>query len=258
MDSVAFEIFGIEIAWYGIIIACGVLMAFLVAYINCKNKNLDFDSIIDVFLWAFPMAIIGARFYYVIFELDRFNSFWDMINIRNGGLAIHGGLIFGLGTAYIVARKKKMNFLQYIDVVVPGIILAQGIGRWGNFMNQEAHGGPVTEQFISHFPKFIQEGMLINGTYYHPTFLYESIWNVLVFIILMFILYKVKKNQHGMVLGAYMILYSIGRFFIEGLRTDSLMFLGLRMAQFISIALILAGIALIIWSYKKANKEISD
>lgn len=254
MDSVAFEIFGIEIAWYGVIIGTGVLLAFLVSYFNCKNKNLDFDSVIDVFLWAFPAAIIGARFYYVIFELDRFDSIWEMINIRNGGLAIHGGLIFGIGTAYIVARKKKMNFLQYIDAVVPGIILAQAVGRWGNFMNQEAHGGPVSQEFISNFPKFIQDGMLIGGTYYHPTFLYESIWNLCVFGILMFILYKVKKNQDGIVLGSYMILYSIGRFFIEGLRTDSLMFLGLRMAQFVSIALIIAGIAMIVWSTRK-NKN---
>lgn len=257
MDSVAFEIFGIEIAWYGVIIGCGVLLAFLVSYFNCKKKDLDFDAIIDVFLWAFPIGIIGARFYYVIFELDRFDTFWEMINIRNGGLAIHGGLIFGLGTAYIVARKKKMNFLKYIDVVVPGIILAQGVGRWGNFMNQEAHGGAVSESFISHFPQFIQDGMLIGGQYYHPTFLYESIWNVIVFGILMFILYKVKKNQDGMVLGSYMILYSVGRFFIEGLRTDSLMFLGLRMAQFISIALILGGIAMIVWSYKKSKKNVA-
>ena len=254
MDSVAFEIFGIEIAWYGIIIGCGVLAAFLVANINCKKFNLNFDDLIDVFLWAFPIGIIGARFYYVIFELDRFNNIWEMMNIRNGGLAIHGGLIFGVGTAYIVARRKKLDFLKYIDAVIPGIILAQGIGRWGNFMNQEAHGGPVSEEFISHFPQFIQDGMLIGGTYYHPTFLYESIWNVFVFVILMFILHKVKKNQDGMILGSYMILYSIGRFFIEGLRTDSLMFLGLRMAQFTSIAFIIGGIIIIMLSIKKAKR----
>lgn len=257
MDSVAFEIFGMEIAWYGVIIGCGVILAFLVAYFNAKKKGLDFDLIIDVFLWAFPIGIIGARFYYVIFELDRFDTIWEMMNIRNGGLAIHGGLIFGLGTAYIVARKKKMNFLSYIDIVVPGIILAQAIGRWGNFMNQEAHGGEVSKEFISKFPQFIQDGMYIGGTYYHPTFLYESVWNILVFCILMFILYKVKKNQDGMVLGAYMALYSVGRFFIEGLRTDSLMVGGLRVAQLISLAGIIAGVGLIVWSTRRKNKEIS-
>ena len=177
-----------------------------------------------------------------------------MINIRNGGIAIHGGLIAGLLTAYIFTRVKKVNFFEYIDVVMPGVILAQAIGRWGNFMNQEAHGGPVTEQFISKFPQFIQQGMLINGTYYHPTFLYESIWDLLVFAILIYILYK-KKQQHGIVLGSYMILYSVGRFFIEGLRTDSLMFFGLRIAQIVSLTGILLGIVVIIFACKKKTKK---
>ena len=111
-------------------------------------------------------------------------------------MAIHGGLIGGLLVAYIFTRVKKINFFEYIDVIMPGVILAQAIGRWGNFMNQEAHGGPVSEAFISKLPYFIQQGMLINGTYYHPTFLYESIWNLIVFAILIFIIYK-KRNQHN-------------------------------------------------------------
>ena len=157
--------------------------------------------------------------------------------------------------AYIFTRVSKVNFFEYIDVIMPGVILAQAIGRWGNFMNQEAHGGPVTEAFISKFPEFIQNGMLIKGTYYHPTFLYESIWDLLVFVILVFILYK-KKKQHGIVIGSYMILYSLGRFFIEGLRTDSLMILGLRTAQLISIAGIVFGIIIIIMSVRKTKKEV--
>lgn len=135
---------------------------------------------------------------------------------------------------------------------MPGVILAQAIGRWGNFMNQEAHGGPVSQEFISKFPQFIQDGMLINGTYYHPTFLYESVWNLIVFAILIFILYK-KKKQHGIVIGSYLILYSLGRFFIEALRTDSLMFFGLRVAQIISLLGIVIGIILILRAIK--NKE---
>ena len=137
---------------------------------------------------------------------------------------------------------------------MPGVILAQAIGRWGNFMNQEAHGGPVTEQFISKFPEFIQKGMLIGGTYYHPTFLYESIWDLLVFAILIYILYK-KKQQHGVVLGSYMILYSVGRFFIEGLRTDSLMFFGLRIAQIVSLIGILGGIIIVVYAIKYKGKN---
>ena len=140
---------------------------------------------------------------------------------------------------------------------MPGIILAQAIGRWGNFMNQEAHGGPVTEQFISKFPQFIQNRMLINGTYYHPTFLYESIWDLVVFLILIFILYK-KKQQHGIVIGSYMVLYSLGRFFIEVLRTDSLMFFGLKIAQIVSLIGIIIGTIIIFVAVKfQKNKNIN-
>ena len=252
MNPVAFEIFGQPIRWYGFIIASGVLVAFFVSYLLAKKKELDFDIIIDGFLWSFPFAIIGARLYYVIFEYKNYHSFIDIINIRNGGLAIHGGLIGGLVVAYIFTKIKKINFFEYIDVIMPGVILAQAIGRWGNFMNQEAHGGPVSQEFISKFPQFIQDGMLINGTYYHPTFLYESVWNLIVFAILIFILYK-KKKQHGIVIGSYLILYSLGRFFIEALRTDSLMFFGLRVAQIISLLGIVIGIILILRAIK--NKE---
>lgn len=253
MNPVAFEIFGKEIRWYGILISIGVMAAFFVANINAKRKNLNFDTIIDGFLWSFPMSIIGARLYYVAFEYKNYHSFIDVINIRNGGLAIHGGLIGGLLTAYIFMKVRKVNFLEYIDGIIPGVILAQAIGRWGNFMNQEAHGGPVTEVFISKFPQFIQKGMFIGGTYYHPTFLYESVCNLIIFGILMYILYK-KRNQHGVVLGSYMVFYSIVRFFIEGMRTDSLMFFSLRIAQIVSLSSILAGIIVIVFSLKRKTK----
>ena len=254
MNPIAFELFGMEIRWYGILISLGVVAAFLVTYVNAKKKNLNFDFVIDGFLWSFPVGIIGARLYYVAFEFQSYESIWEMINIRNGGIAIHGGLIGGLLAAFIFAKVKKINFLEYVDLIMPGIILAQAIGRWGNFMNQEAHGGPVTEAFISKFPEFIQQGMLINGSYYHPTFLYESIWNVLVCGILLYILYR-KTNQHGIVLGGYMITYSIGRFFIEGLRTDSLMFFGLRIAQIVSLTGVIAGIILIVFVIKKSKSK---
>ena len=253
MNPVAFDIFGLSIRWYGIIIASGVVVAFLLSSILAKKKGVSFDDIIDAFIWAFPLAIVGARAYYVIFEFQNFDSFADMINIRTGGLAIHGGLIAGILTAYIVMRVKKLNFLEHIDVVIPSVVLAQGIGRWGNFMNQEAHGGAVSTEFISKFPEFIQKGMLINGAYYHPTFLYESVCDVLICIILIYILFK-KKNQHGIVLGSYLILYSVVRFFNEALRTDRLMFMGLRVAQLISIVGIILGVILIVTSIKKAKK----
>ena len=254
-DPVAFKIFGFDIMWYGVLIGFGIILAFILAYFNSKRKGLKFENLIDIFLIAFPCAIIGARVYYVIFEWSNYkHNFIDIFNIRQGGLAIHGGLIGAFLAAFIYTKIKKINFLAYADLVAPSIILAQGIGRWGNFMNSEAHGGLVSKEFISKFPLFIQRGMFIDGEYYHPTFLYESIWDLLVCIVLVIILYKVKKGYEGIVISSYMILYSLGRFFIEGLRTDSLMFLGFRIAQLISFAGIILGIIFIIIIIRK-NKE---
>jgi len=252
MNPVAFQVFGLEIRWYGILICSGVLAALLLAWYNCKKKNLNFDLLTDIFLWAFPVAIIGARLYYVAFEFDQYkNNLIDIFNTRLGGLAIHGGLIGAFIVVLIFAKVKKLNLLEYADVAAPSIIIAQAIGRWGNFMNGEAHGGPVTSEFIGHFPEFIQKGMNIKGTYYHPTFLYESLWNVLVCIILLLILYKRKESQKGIVICSYIALYSLGRVFVEGLRTDSLMIGGLRVAQMASIAGIVIGIIGILIIYKK-------
>ena len=251
MNPVAFSIGSFEVRWYGIIIALGILIAMTLVSINAKKKNLNFDVILDLFLWCFPFAIIGARAYYVLFELENYHSFWDMINIRQGGLAIHGGIIGAFLTAFIYCKVKKVDFLAYADIVAPAFILAQGIGRWGNFFNQEAHGGQVTNEFISKFPEFIQRGMYINGAYYHPTFLYESIWDIFVAILLMIILYNITDRYKGVVISAYISLYSLGRFFIEGLRTDSLMFFGLRIAQIVSILGVVISISLLVYIYRK-------
>ena len=258
MDPVAFRLFGTPIMWYGVLITIGVLVAFVVVYFNAKRSagKVSFDDVTDAFLYAFPLALIGARVYYVIFELDQYDTFMEMLDFRSGGLAIHGGLIGAAIGVFIYKLIKKKNMAQTLDMAdaaAPAIILAQAIGRWGNFMNQEAHGGPVTEAFISKFPEFIQNGMLINGTYYHPTFLYESIWNVLVFIVLMIWFGKKKEKEHGIILYAYMILYSIGRFYIEGLRTDSLMFFGMRQAQLISLVAIFFGVIMIYITKKRAR-----
>lgn len=256
MNPTAFQIGSFEVRWYGILIACGVILAMLLASYNCKKKDVDFDIILDVFFIAFPAAIIGARMYYVIFEFENYkDNLIDMFNIRLGGLAIHGGLIGGLIAIYIFARIKKMNMLKYLDIAAPSIILAQAIGRWGNFMNGEAHGGEVSYEFISKFPTFIQKGMYIGGTYYHPTFLYESSWNLIVCIILLIILYRKSNNDNGIVIASYIILYSLGRVFIEGLRTDSLMIGSMRVAQLISIAGILIGASIILIIKKKKIKQ---
>jgi phosphatidylglycerol:prolipoprotein diacylglycerol transferase len=252
MNPIAFNIFGLSVAWYGIFIATGMMVGILLAQFTAKLKNVDYDELLNITLIAFPIAIIGARAYYVAFEFNQYkDDLIQVLNIRQGGLAIHGGVIFGMIAALLYTRYKKESLLKFADVAAPSIIIGQAIGRWGNFFNSEAHGGPVTQGFISKFPDFIQNGMLIDGVYYHPTFLYESIWNVLVCLILIYLLTKTFKR--GTVFFTYIGLYSIGRFFIEGLRTDSLMFAGLRVAQLISLAGVALWIIFLIINHRKKD-----
>lgn len=256
MNPVAFNIGNFEIRWYGILIVLGIFVGMFIAYYNSKKLNLDFEKIIDGFLVAFPCAIVGARAYYVFFEFDNFkNNIWSIFNLRTGGLAIHGGLIGALIGTIIYCKLKKIEMMKYLDVVAPSLILAQAIGRWGNFMNGEAHGDVVSYEFISKFPEFIQKGMYLVGHYYNPTFLYESMWNLLIFLTLMIILHKKKSNENGVVIASYAVLYSIGRLFIESLRTDSLMIGNIRIAQFMSILGVVIGITYII--YVKSKKHLN-
>lgn len=258
LNPVAFSVFGIDIMWYALLIMLGVIMALITTKINVgrrKELNLSFDAVLDGFLYAFPLALLGARVYYVIFEWDMYrDNLWQILNVRGGGLAIHGGLIGAVIGVLIYKLKEKKSaafVLNHTDAVAPGLVLAQAIGRWGNFVNQEAHGGPVSQEFISRFPSFIQEGMLINGQYYHPTFLYESLWNILVFVALMLLYRKRKRDHEGTILAWYMVLYSSGRFFIESLRTDSLMIGPLRTAQLISVLMFTIGAAYLAWKYTR-------
>lgn len=253
MNPVAFSLFGLEIRWYGILIASGMMLGILILSYTSKFRKVDYDTLLNTILLTLPLSIIGARLYYVLFEFGYYKNHIDQIlNIRQGGLAIHGGLIVGVLTAYFYAKHKKMSFFNMADVAVPSIILAQAMGRWGNFFNGEAHGGPVSYEFIKHFPGFIQKGMYIDGSYYQPTFLYESIWNICVFVILLIILKKSRKS--GIVFFTYIGLYSIGRFFIEGLRTDSLMLGNIRIAQLMSFSGFLLWIAVLVFYYFKKDK----
>ena len=232
MDRVAFSIFGIDVMWYGVLISTGVLIGVLIALKEAKRTGFKEDDLIDFLLYAIPVGIVGARAYYVIFSWDYYSqNLSQIINIRNGGLAIHGAVIAGVITAILFCKKRKIYVLELIDLVIP---------RWGNFVNQEAHGGPTD----------LPWGIMVNGQKVHPTFLYESIFNVLIFIFLIWFR-KHKKATHGQIFGLYLILYSAGRFFVEGLRTDSLMFMGMRVAQLISIASIILGAALLIYLKKK-------
>jgi len=253
MNRVAFEIFGLEILWYGIIISFAMVIGTILALREARKKNISEDDILNIILLVIPSAIVGARVYYVIFEWQSYkNDIILILNIRQGGLAIHGGVIAGLIVGFIYVKKKGLKFFKLGDIFAPSLILGQAIGRWGNFFNQEAHGGPVSEQFINIFPEFIKNNMYIQGQYYHPTFLYESIWNFLVFIFL--IMYKNKKKFDGEILLLYGILYSLGRFFIEGMRTDSLMLGPIRIAQLMSLLIITICVAIYFYNKKRISR----
>jgi len=225
MNPVAFEIFGISVRWYGILISLGLLLATIVALRESRRVGFNEELLIDLLIFAVPSAIIGARLYYVIFSWDQYKGdFMKIINIRQGGLAIHGGLIAAVIVALIFCHVRKVNFWELADITGPSIILGQAIGRWGNYINQEAYGGPTD----------LPWGIIVNGQKVHPTFLYESLWNLTVFVFLIW--YRKNKTKvKGEVFLLYISLYSVGRFFIEGLRTDSLMFGPIRVAQLISI-----------------------
>lgn len=241
MDPIAFYLFGIPIRWYGLLIASAVIIGTVLALRETKRKGLDEEIFIDLLLYAIPFSIIGARIYYVIFSWDLYkDNPIEAFNIRAGGLAIHGVIIAAVIVVIIFSKLKKQNPWILIDIAAPSLILGQAIGRWGNFANQEAHGGPTN----------LPWGILIDGVKVHPTFLYESIWNFLVFFVLLWFSRK-KAKENGEVFLLYLILYSIARFFIEGLRTDSLMWGSIRVAQLISLAIIIIGSYVF---YKRRNK----
>jgi prolipoprotein diacylglyceryl transferase len=243
MNPVAFTIFGVDIMWYGVLISTGVLLGVVFALRECKRIGFKEDNLLDFLLYAIPAAIVGARAYYVIFSWDFYSKNPDqIINIRNGGLAIHGALIAGVIVGVLFCKIRKIKVLELLDIVMPSVALGQAIGRWGNFINQEAHGGPTD----------LPWGIIVNGQKVHPTFLYESVIDFCIFLFLIWFR-KNKKTTDGQVLGLYLILYSAGRFFVEGLRTDSLMFLGMRVAQLISLGSVLLGVILLVYLKKKNN-----
>ncbi|EAC3353650.1 prolipoprotein diacylglyceryl transferase [Listeria monocytogenes] len=254
LDPVAIQIGSISVKWYGVIIASAVVIALLLALSEANKRKMDKEIIVDLLIWAIPISIISARIYYVIFEWDFYkNNLGEIVKIWHGGIAIYGALIGAVLTAIIFSRIKKISFWQLADVVAPSLIIAQAIGRWGNFMNQEAHGAETTRSFLEslHLPDFIINQMYIDGAYYQPTFLYESLWNVLGFIVLLII--RRTKIRRGELFLGYVIWYPFGRFFIEGMRTDSLMWGDFRVSQVLSLLLIVLSIGIIIYRRMKMN-----
>lgn len=253
INPVAFQLGPIPVRWYGILIVTGIILAFVVAQKEMVKRGFHPDFLTDLLIWAVPLSIVGARVYYVIFEWSYYKDHPGRIfQVWEGGLAIHGALIAAVTVAYIFTKKRGVSFWKVADIAAPSILIGQIIGRWGNFINQEAHGGPVTREFLEglYLPDWIINQMYIKGEYVHPTFLYESVWNIVGLIILL-LLRKVNL-QRGEIFLSYIIWYSIGRFYIEGMRTDSLYLIGdLRQAQIISLVAIVFAIAVFV--YRRLN-----
>ena len=263
VDSVAFTLpfgeNGFPVMWYGVIIALGMVLAVAYTYYRCRQQNISGDDVFDIAIFTVLFGIIGARLYYVLFKLENFNSLADVFDIRGGGLAIYGGVIAGALTIFIICKFiKKISWQKFFDSVAPGVMIAQAMGRWGNFFNGEAYGSIVEEGSPLYF---IRMGLLPNMNsyttmyYYHPTFLYESLWNIIGFILIN-VFYKTKKFD-GQIALYYFIWYGFGRMFIEGLRTDSLYVggTGIRVSQLLGFLIFVAGTGLLIFGLIKAKKN---
>ena len=253
MNRVAFNIFGFNVYYYSLCILLGVIVAYILITREGKKQGLTKEFTSDLIFYTLIIGILGARVYYCVFNLDYYLANpSEILKIYNGGLAIHGGVIAGLIFVYFYTKKKNVSFIKILDIVAPAVIIAQSFGRWGNFFNQEAHGGITTYQNLKNMniPEFIINGMHIEGKYYYPTFFFESIWCLIGFIILM-IARRNKNLRKGFQIGFYFIWYGIGRFFIEAFRTDSLMFFGLKIAQIVSLIGIIIGIIIIVTNRNK-------
>ncbi len=257
MSRVAFDFGVIQIYWYSIMVFLGVFAAITVITREVKRIGLNEDETVDMIMNTLIIGIIGARLYFVLFNIAYYkNNLLEIFEIWNGGLAIHGGILFGVLYVLYYSKKHRLEFLKQLDYLSLGLILGQAIGRWGNFFNQEAYGATTTLEALSKkgLPNFIIEGMKIDGLYHQPTFLYESIWNLIGFII-MYIMRKYKYLKTGSLLAFYLLWYSSGRLVIEGMRTDSLMIGPLRIAQLISVVGIILGIIIIIKNGRLAKLD---
>lgn len=245
INPIAIKLGPLAIRWYSICIVTGLILAVYLTIREAPKKNIKSDDVLDFILIAFPLAIVGARLYYVIFDWDYYlKNPSEIPVIWHGGIAIYGGLLTGALILFIFSYYRMIKPIDFLDVATPGVMLAQSIGRWGNFVNQEAYGKTVTQ--LNYLPDFIRKQMYIDGHYRTPTFLYESLWNLLGFIIIMILRRRPNLLKEGEVAFFYLIWYGSGRFVIEGMRTDSLMFASLRVSQWLSVLLVVVGVILIV------------
>ncbi|MGT2948295.1 prolipoprotein diacylglyceryl transferase [Streptococcus devriesei] len=251
INPIAVQIGPVAIRWYAVCIVTGLILAVYLATKEAPRKNINPDDILDFILIAFPLSIIGARIYYVLFDWNYYSTqpFSEMIAVWHGGIAIYGGLITGAIVLFVFSYYRMIKPLAFLDIAAPGVMLAQAIGRWGNFVNQEAYGKAVAH--LNYLPDFIKNQMYIDGRYRTPTFLYESLWNLLGFAIIMSLRHKPKFLKEGEVTFFYLIWYGCGRFVIEGMRTDSLMFMNLRVSQWLSALLVIVGVVLVVFRRRR-------
>ena len=248
IDPIAFSIGPVTVRWYGLLIAIALMIGIIGGSNKAKKEGIDEDDFLTLFMVTAVCSIIGARIYYVLFNLPYYlHNPGEIIAVWHGGLAIHGGLIAGTLTMVILSRKYRMDFWHVTDILAPFMILGQAIGRWGNYFNQEAYGYAVD-------PAVVPWAMWIDGAYRHPTFLYESCWNLLVFFILIW-LGKQAFTKRGEVALSYLMLYSVGRFVVESFRTDSLMLGPLRMAQVMSLVLFIGALVVLLYRRKKMKEK---
>lgn len=242
----------ISIRWYAVLILSGAVLATFLSNRLAKSKGFPEEFITDLLFYLLPIGIIGARIYYVIFKWEDYqNDLLAIFKIWEGGLAIYGGLLAGLGVIYWYSKKYKANPIVVVDIIVPYVLLAQGIGRWGNFINQEAFGDAVTRGYLEslHLPTFIINQMNVNGVYYQPTFLYESVLSFIGFVLLVVLRNRVKSLRVGDLTLMYMFWYGIERFIVEGMRSDSLYIGTIRVSQ--ALSLVLVVFAIVVYFYKK-------
>lgn len=254
MSRYIISIGSFKLEWYSVLILVGAMIAITMIMSEAKRYNYKTDFVFNMCFWAIIFGIVGARLYYCLFNMELYTNILDIFKIWEGGLAIHGGIIAGLIVILVYCKKYKVRSLRMLDFVAPALMLAQGIGRWGNFFNSEAHGAATTLAHLEslHIPEFIIKGMNIGGIYYTPTFLYESLWCLLGVVILL-VLRRLKYTKVGQVVASYLVWYGIGRLFIEGMRTDSLMFGGFKMAQIISGVMIVIGIIIFMITSRKGR-----
>ena len=257
MNPILFDLGFIKIYWYSIMILLGVLFAYIFIMAEAKRFGINKDFMFNLIFYIIIFSVIGARLYYVLFNLPYYTSHpVEIFKVWEGGLAIHGGIILGLIWIIIYTKKYKVSTFRILDIIVVGLLLGQAIGRWGNFFNGEAHGAITTLNHLQslHIPEFIIKGMQINGVYYQPTFLYESLWCLFGFILIL-IIRRLRYIKVGQITSFYLVWYGIGRFIIESMRTDSLMFFGLKQAQIISVFMVVIGIIIFVVKNKGSKLD---